>query len=65
MYKLRADLFQRGTETQFYSDRLAYWIFLIVPAAAASNQLAGLHTRSGQCAAAIMKSWSAVNIVSP
>jgi hypothetical protein len=30
MYNLRADLFERGTETQFYSDRLAYWIFLIV-----------------------------------
>ena len=29
MYNLRADLFERGTETQFYSDRLAYWIFLI------------------------------------
>lgn len=34
-------------------------------AAAASDQFAGLHTRSGQCAAAIMTSWSAVNIVSP
>lgn len=30
MYNLPADLFERGTETQFYSDRLAYWIFLIV-----------------------------------
>ena len=29
MYSLRADLFERGTESQFYSDRLAYWIFLI------------------------------------
>ena len=33
MYNMRADLFERGTETQFYSDRLAYWIFLIVPCA--------------------------------
>jgi hypothetical protein len=38
MYKLRADLFQRGTETQFYSDRLAYWIFLIVPAQAIATK---------------------------
>jgi hypothetical protein len=34
IYNLRAVLFERGTETQFYSDRLAYWIFLIVPAQA-------------------------------
>jgi len=34
----RADLFERGTETQFYSDRLAYWIFLIVPAQAIATK---------------------------
>jgi hypothetical protein len=38
MYSLRADLFERGTESQFYSDRLAYWIFLIVPAQAIATK---------------------------
>ena len=38
MYNLRADLFERGTETQFYSDRLPYWIFLIVPAQAIATK---------------------------
>ena len=38
MYNLRADLFERGTETQFYSDRLAYWISLIVPAQAIATK---------------------------
>jgi hypothetical protein len=38
MYNLRADLFERGTESQFYSDRLAYWIFLIVPAQAIATK---------------------------
>lgn len=33
-----ADLFERGTESQFYSDRLAYWIFLIVPARAIATK---------------------------
>jgi hypothetical protein len=34
MYNLRADLFERGTERQFYSDRLAYWILLLSLASA-------------------------------
>jgi hypothetical protein len=38
MYNLRADLFERGTESQFYSDRLVYWIFLIVPAQAIATK---------------------------
>jgi hypothetical protein len=38
MYNLRADLLERGTESQFYSDRLAYWIFLIVPAQAIATK---------------------------
>jgi len=38
MYNSRADLFERGTESQFYSDRLAYWIFPIVPAQAIATK---------------------------
>jgi hypothetical protein len=38
MYNLRADLFERDTESQFYSDRLAYWTFLIVPAQAIATK---------------------------
>ena len=38
MYNLRADLFERDTESQFYSDRLAYWIFLIVRAQAIATK---------------------------
>ena len=38
MYNLRADLFERDTESQFYSDRVAYWTFLIVSAQAIATK---------------------------
>ena len=38
IYNLRADPFERGTESQFYSDRLAYRIFQIVPAQAIATK---------------------------
>ena len=38
MYNLRADLFERGTETQFCSDRLAYGIFPTVPSQAIATK---------------------------
>jgi hypothetical protein len=38
MHNSRADLFERSTESQFYSDRLAYWIFLIVPVQAIATK---------------------------
>jgi len=38
MYNLRADPFERGTNSQFYSDWLAHRIFLIVPAQAIATK---------------------------
>jgi hypothetical protein len=37
-YNLRADPFERGTESQFHSDWLAHRIFLIVPAQAIATK---------------------------